>query len=128
MVSHYAAASLAEENRRLAVPASVGSLPTSAMQEDHNSSGWSAGRKLRRVLENLARILAVEALCAAQAVELRAPLRPGPATSAVLARIRREVPFMAEDRFVAPDLERARELVQSGELVLAAGEAAGPLE
>jgi histidine ammonia-lyase len=128
MVSHYAAASLAEENRRLAVPASVGSLPTSAMQEDHNSSGWSAGRKLRRVLENLARILAVEALCAAQAVELRAPLRPGPATSAVLARIRREIPFMAEDRFVAPDLERARELVQSGELVLAAGEAASPLE
>jgi histidine ammonia-lyase len=128
MVSHYAAASLAEENRRLAVPASVGSLPTSAMQEDHNSSGWSAGRKLRLVLENLARILAVEALCAAQAVELRAPLRPGPATSAVLTRIRREVPFMAEDRFVAPDLERARELVQSGELVLAAGEAAGPLE
>jgi histidine ammonia-lyase len=128
MISHYAAASLAEENRRLAVPASVGSLPTSAMQEDHNSSGWSAGRKLRRVLENLARILAVETLCAAQAVELRAPLRPGPATSAVLTRIRREVPFMAEDRFVAPDLERARELVQSGELVLAAGEAAGPLE
>jgi histidine ammonia-lyase len=128
MVSHYTAASLAEENRRLAVPASVGSLPTSAMQEDHNSSGWSAGRKLRRVLENLARILAVEALCAAQAVELRAPLRPGPATSAVLTRIRREVPFMAEDRFVAPDLERARELVQCGELVLVAGEAAGPLE
>ena len=128
MISHYAAASLAEENRRLAVPASVGSLPTSAMQEDHNSLGWSAGRKLRRVLENLACILAVEALCAAQAVELRVPLRPGPATSAVLTRIRREVPFMAEDRFVAPDLERARELVRSGELVRAAGEAAGALE
>jgi histidine ammonia-lyase len=121
MISHYAAASLAEENRRLAVPASVGSLPTSAMQEDHNSLGWSAGRKLRRVLENLARILAVEALCAAQAVELRAPLRPGPATSAVLTRIRREVPSMADDRFMAPDLERASELVQSGELVRAAG-------
>src|SRR5215216_363175 len=128
MVSHYAAASLAEENRRLAVPASVGSLPTSAMQEDHNSLGWSAGRKLRRVLENLTRILAVEALCAAQAVELRAPLRLGPATSAVLTRIRCEVPFMEEDRFVAPDLEGARELVRSGELVRAAGEAAGTLE
>jgi histidine ammonia-lyase len=128
MISHYAAASLAEENRRLAVPASVGSLPTSAMQEDHNSSGWSAGRKLRRVLENLARILAVEALCAAQAVELRAPFRPGPATSAVLRRIRRDVPFMAEDRFLAPDLERASELVRSGELVRATREAAGDLE
>jgi histidine ammonia-lyase len=128
MISHYAAASLAEENRRLAVPASVGSLPTSAMQEDHNSLGWSAGRKLRRVLENLTRILAVEALCAAQAVELRAPLRPGAATSAVLTRIRREVPFMEEDHFMAPDLKIAEELVRSGELVRAASETAGALE
>src|SRR5215207_10125707 len=128
MVSHYTAASLAEENRRLATPASVGSLPTSAMQEDHNSLGWSAGHKLRKVLDNLKLILAVEALCAAQALELRSPLSPGPATKTVLTRIRREVPFMAEDRFVAPDLERARELVRSGELVRAAGEAAGALE
>jgi histidine ammonia-lyase len=128
MISHYTAASLAEENRRLAVPASVGSLPTSAMQEDHNSLGWSAGRKLRRVLENLAGILAVEALCAAQALELRDPLKPGPATSAVLRRIRRDVPFMEEDRFVTPDLESARELVQSGELTRVASEAAGVLE
>jgi histidine ammonia-lyase len=128
MISHYAAASLAEENRRLAVPASVGSLPTSAMQEDHNSLGWNAGRKLRRVLENLTRILAVEALCAAQAVELRAPLRPGAATSAVLTRIRREVPFMEEDHFMAPDLKIAEELVRSGELVRAASETAGALE
>jgi histidine ammonia-lyase len=98
------------------------------MQEDHNSLGWSAGRKLRRVLENLTRILAVEALCAAQAVELRAPLRPGPATSAVLTRIRREVPFMEEDHFMAPDLKIAEELVRSGELMRAASETAGALE
>ena len=128
MISHYTAASLAEENRRLAVPASVGSLPTSAMQEDHNSMGWSAGRKLRQVLENLGRILAVEALCAAQALELRAPLQPGPATSAVLRRIRHDVPFTERDRFVAPDLETAQELVRSGELARAADEVAGPLE
>jgi histidine ammonia-lyase len=128
MIPHYTAASLAEENRRLAAPASVGSLPTSAMQEDHNSLGWSAGRKLRRVLENLARILAVEALCAAQALELRAPLEPGPATGAALRRIRREVPFKEEDKFLAPDLKTAEELVRSGELVRAAGEAAGALE
>src|ERR671914_599094 len=121
MVSHYTAASLAEENRRLATPASVGSLPTSAMQEDHNSLGWSAGRKLRRVLENVARILAVEALCAAQALELRAPLTPGPATGAVVKRIRREVPFMEKDRFLVPDLRRAEELVRSGELARSAG-------
>jgi histidine ammonia-lyase len=128
MIPHYTAASLAEENRRLAAPASVGSLPTSAMQEDHNSLGWSAGRKLRRVLENLARILAVEALCAAQALELRAPLEPGPATGAALRRIRREVPFKEEDKFLAPDLKIAEDLVRSGELVRAAGEAAGTLE
>ena len=127
MISHYAAASLAEENRRLAVPASVGSLPASAMQEDHNSMGWSAGRKLRRILENLERILGIEALCAAQALELRAPLQPGPATSAVLGRIRRDVPFTGNDRFLAPDLRKAEELVRSGELVLAASEVVGPV-
>jgi histidine ammonia-lyase len=98
------------------------------MQEDHNSLGWSAGRKLRRVLENLAGILAVEVLCAAQALELRAPLRPGPATSAVLRRVRREVPFRERDDFLAPAVQSARELVQSGELARAAGEAVGGLE
>src|ERR671911_1109161 len=128
MITHYTAASLAEENRRLAAPASVGSLPTSAMQEDHNSLGWSAGRKLRRVLENLSRILAVEALCAAQALELRAPLIPGPATNMVLRRIRREVSFREEDRFLAPDLTVAEGLVRTGELVRAATEAVGELE
>jgi histidine ammonia-lyase len=128
MIPHYTAASLAEENRRLAAPASVGSLPASAMQEDHNSLGWSAGRKLRRVLENLARILAVEALCAAQALELRAPLIPGPATNVVLRRIRREVSFREEDRFVAPDLTVAEGQVRTGELVRAATEAVGGLE
>jgi histidine ammonia-lyase len=128
MISHYTAASLAEENRRLALPASVGSLPASAMQEDHNSMGWSAGRKLRQILENLGRILAVEALCAAQALELRTPLQPGPATSAVLRRIRHDVPFVKRDRFMGPDLKAAEELVQNGELARAAGEVVGPLE
>ncbi|MCA1688556.1 MAG: aromatic amino acid lyase, partial [Actinobacteria bacterium] len=128
MIAHYAAASLAEENRRLAAPASVGSLPASAMQEDHNSMGWSAGRKLRTVLENLGGILAVEALCAAQALELRAPLRPGLAASTVLKRIRREVPFVEKDRFLTPDLRKAEELVRTGELVRSAGEAVGALE
>jgi histidine ammonia-lyase len=128
MISHYAAASLAEENRRLAAPASVGSLPASAMQEDHNSMGWSAGRKLRKVLENLGRVLAIEALCAAQALELRTPLRSAPATGAVVKRIRREVPFMEEDRSLAPDLRRAEELARSGELARSAEEAIGTLE
>jgi histidine ammonia-lyase len=120
MIAHYAAASLAEENRRLALPASVGSLPTSAMQEDHNSLGWSAGRKLRRVLGNLGSILAVEALCAAQAIELRAPLQPAPATAAVLRRVREVIPFKNKDSFLAPELKIAEDLVRSGELVRAA--------
>jgi len=128
MVSHYTAASLAEENRRLAVPASVGSLPASAMQEDHNSMGWSAGRKLRAVLDNLGRILAVEALCAAQALQLRAPLEPAPATGAVVQRIRREVPFMEQDRFLAPDLKTVEGLVRRAELVRSAREAIGTLQ
>ena len=128
MISHYTAASLAEENRRLALPASVGSLPASAMQEDHNSMGWSAGRKLRTTLENLGRILGIEAVCAARALELRAPLQPGPATTAVLKRIRREVPSMEEDRFLAPDLNTAKEMVRAGELVRSAEAVIGALE
>ena len=90
--------------------------------------GWSAGRKLRTVLENLGCILAVEALCTVQALELRAPLRPGPAASTVMKRLRREVSFLEKDRFLAPDLKKAEELVRTGELVRSAQEAAGALE
>jgi histidine ammonia-lyase len=120
MISHYTAAALAEENRRLANPASTGSLPTSAMQEDHNSMGWSAGRKLRQALKNLSGILAAELLCAARAIELRAPLEPAPATRAALETVRGRVPFTERDRFLAPDLKATQELVESGEAVRAA--------
>ena len=128
MIPHYTAAALAEENRRLANPASTGSLPTSAAQEDHNSMGWSAGRKLRQLLANLSRILAIEALCAAQALDLRAPLEPAPATRAVLARIRRDVPFIDEDTFMTPHLQAAERLVGTGALAEAAEKATGPLD
>ena len=127
MIPHYTAAALAEENRRLANPASTGSLPTSAMQEDHNSMGWSAGRKLRRLLGNVSSILAIEAACAAQALDLRSPLQPGHATSAVLERIRQDIPFVDGDTFMAPHLEAAERLVSSGALVGAAERATGPL-
>ena len=128
MIPHYTAAALAEENRRLANPASTGSLPTSAGQEDHNSMGWSAGRKLRGLLANLSRILAVEALCAAQALDLRAPLKPAPATLAVLTRIRQDVPFVDKDTFMTPHLQAAERLVGTGALPAAAEEATGPLD
>ena len=122
MIAHYTAVSLAEENRRLAAPASVGSMPASAMQEDHNSMGWSAGRKLRQVLTNLTRILGIEAVCAAQALELRAPLEPAPATRAALRRVRERIPFLESDRFLAADLAAAEEIVRSGALVAASSE------
>ncbi|MPZ88627.1 MAG: histidine ammonia-lyase [Nitriliruptorales bacterium] len=131
MLAQYTAVSLVAENRRLAVPATTDSLPTSGMQEDHVSLGWSAGLKLRRAIRNLTGILAVEALVAAQGMELRTSaaeqqhdrgqdLRPAPCTARVLARIRGEIPSMPVDRFVAPDLEAARRLVASGALVQAA--------
>ena len=89
--------------------------------------GWSAGRKLRRLLENVSSILAVEAACAAQALDLRHPLGPARATGAVLERIRQEIPFVDGDTFMAPQLEVARDLVNTGTLVEAAERAIGPL-
>ena len=86
--------------------------------------GWSAGRKLRQVLANLSRILAAELLCAAQAIELRTPLRPAPATRAALEKIRERIPFTTRDRFLAPDLKAIQDLVESGEAVRAAMETA----
>jgi histidine ammonia-lyase len=120
MLAQYTAASMVAENRRLAVPASTDSIPTSGMQEDHVSLGWSAGRKLRRSLANLERIIAIETLVAAAGVEARAPRRPGARTGAAIARLRRDIPPMPTDRFLAADLEAARRLVRDGELLTAA--------
>jgi histidine ammonia-lyase len=127
MLAHYAQAAMVAENRRLAAPASVDSLPTSAMQEDHVSMGWGAARKLRAAVTNLSRILAVELVCAARALDLRAPLRPGPGTAAALAAVRTRIAGPGPDRFVAPELAQAQELVASGELLGAIEDAVGPL-
>jgi histidine ammonia-lyase len=127
MIAQYSAAALVAENRRLAVPASTDSLPTSGMQEDHVSMGWGAARKLRDVLANLRRILAVELVCAAQALDFRQPLAPGPATGAVRALLRERVPTLEADRPVAPDLAAAEELLASGAVVERAASVAGPL-
>ncbi len=108
MLAQYTQAAMVAENRRLATPASVDSLPTSAMQEDHVSLGWGAARKLRTVLANLTRILAAELACAARGLDLRAPLKPARATAAALALIRERVEGPGPDRFLAPELARGR--------------------
>ncbi len=127
MLAQYTAAALVAENRRLAVPASVDSIPTSAMQEDHVSMGWAAARKLRVVLANLARIFAVELVAAARALDLRAPLTPAPGTAAVLDRVRRDIAGPGPDRFVAAELAASEALVRSGDVVRAAESVVGPL-
>jgi histidine ammonia-lyase len=127
MIAQYTQAAMVAENRRLAAPASVDSLPTSAMQEDHVSMGWGAARKLRLVVANLSRVVAVEVCCAARGLDLRAPLSPGPGTGAALSLVRSEVPGPGPDRYLAPELAAVEELVRSGALVDAVEAAIGPL-
>ncbi|WP_433204420.1 histidine ammonia-lyase [Nocardia sp. CA-107356] len=119
MIAQYTQAGIVSELKRLAVPASVDSIPSSAMQEDHVSMGWSAARKLRRAVDGLTTVLAVEYLTAARALDLRAPLRPGPATAAALALLRTEVDGPGPDRHLAPEIAAAAELIRSGELLAA---------
>ncbi|WP_344325441.1 histidine ammonia-lyase [Streptomyces macrosporus] len=130
MIAQYTQAALVSEMKRLAVPASVDSIPSSAMQEDHVSMGWSAARKLRTAVENLTRVLAVELYTAARAIELRAAEgpTPSPATSAVVAALREAgAAGPGEDRFLAPELAAAEEFVRTGGLVAAAETVTGPL-
>jgi histidine ammonia-lyase len=127
MLAQYTQAALVAENRRLAMPASVDTVPTSAMQEDHVSMGWGAARKLRRSLRNLTRIVAIEAVAAARGLELRAPLRPAAATEAVRAAIHDAIPGFGPDRAVSPELARVEAIVAAGELVAAAESATGAL-
>lgn len=125
MLAQYTAAALVAENRLLAHPASSDSLPTSGMQEDHVSLGWSAGLKLRRLLGNLARVLAVELLCAARALDLRSPLAPAVATAAARDLVRARTGGVGPDRLLAPELAEAERLVRSGVAVAAAESALG---
>jgi histidine ammonia-lyase len=121
MIAQYTQAALVSELKRLAVPASVDSIPSSAMQEDHVSMGWSAARKLRRSVDALTRVLAIELLTAARALDLRAPLQPGPATGAVRAALRGAgVAGPGHDRFLSPEIEAAVAFVRSGAAVAAA--------
>ena len=127
MIAQYTQAALVSELKRLAVPASVDSIPSSAMQEDHVSMGWSAARKLRRAVDALTQVLAIEILTAARALDLRLPLTPAPATAAARDALRQRVAGPGPDRHLAPDIAAAVELVRSGRLVAAAEAVCGPL-
>jgi histidine ammonia-lyase len=120
MIAQYTQAAIVSELKRLAAPASVDSIPSSAMQEDHVSMGWSAARKLRRCVDGLATVLAIEILTAARGLDLRSPLTPSPATGAVVAALRTRVAGPGPDRHLSPEIEAATELVRSGALLAAA--------
>ena len=127
MIAQYTQAAMVSELKRLAVPASVDSIPSSAMQEDHVSMGWSAARKLRKAIDLLAQVVAIEVVTAARGIDLRAPLAPSPATGAVIAALREHVAGPGPDRYLAPDIEATTELVRSGAIVAAAQTATGAL-
>jgi histidine ammonia-lyase len=128
MIAHYTQAAMAMEAKRLAVPASVESLPTSAMQEDHVSNGWAAARKLRRAVDNLRRVLAVELVCAAAAIDLRGPLAPAAGTGAALTVLRDQVAGPGPDRWLSPDLRAAEQLLADGSVLAAVESVVGTLE
>ncbi|MEQ7126547.1 histidine ammonia-lyase [Actinopolymorpha sp. B11F2] len=125
MLAQYSAAGIVSELKRLAVPASVDSIPSSAMQEDHVSMGWSAARKLRRALDGLTRVVAIELLTAARGLDLRAPLRPAAATDTVRRALRERVPGPGPDRQLSVEIEVAVDFVRSG-AVLAAADSVTP--
>lgn len=128
MIAQYTQAAIVSELKRLAAPASVDSIPSSAMQEDHVSMGWSAARKLRTSIDGLSRVLAIEILTAARGIDLRAPHQPAPASAAVIARLRQDVAGPGSDRYLAPEIQATVELVASGELLAAAEKVTGHLD
>ncbi|WP_206065072.1 histidine ammonia-lyase [Nocardioides sp. JQ2195] len=128
MIAQYTQAAVVSELKRLANPASVDSIPSSAMQEDHVSMGWSAARKLRRSVDGLSRVVAIEVLTAARALDMRAPLEPSPATAAVVRLLRSEgIEGPGPDRHLSPEIAAAVSLVQSGAVLAAAEEVIGEL-
>lgn len=127
MIAQYTAAGIVSELKRLAVPASVDSIPSSAMQEDHVSMGWAGARKLRRALDGLARVLAVEVLTGARALDLRAEA-PAAGTRAVRDALRAVVAGPGPDRHLAPEIEHVVGLVTSGRVAAAAADVVGPLD
>jgi histidine ammonia-lyase len=120
MILQYTAAALVSENKILAHPASVDSIPTSADQEDHVSMGTIAARKARTILENVANVIAIEYLCATQGVDLLAPLKPSAPLDNVRSTIRKEVPTLENDRVLHKDITAVRNLMRTNEMIRAA--------
>ena len=127
MIPQVVAASLASENKTFAHPASVDTVPTSANREDHVSMGVTAARHAQSVVDNTAKVLGIELLCAAQGLDLGEKLRPGVGVAAAYRALRREVAGLEGDRFLAPDLAAAEQVVTSGALVTAVEKKVGPL-
>ena len=128
MIAQYTQAAIVSELKRLANPASVDSIPSSAMQEDHVSMGWSAARKLRRSVDGLTRVLAIEVLAGARALDLRRPLEPSPATGAVVDLLRSSgVQGPGPDRHLSPEIDTVVELVRSGAVLHAVQSVIGDL-
>ena len=127
MIAQYTQAAIVSELKRLANPASVDSIPSSAMQEDHVSMGWSAARKLRRAIDGLTRVLAIEVYTAARGIDMRAPLTASPATAAVITAIRDSVAGPGTDRYLSPEIDAVVALASSGAMVAAAESVTGPL-
>jgi histidine ammonia-lyase len=127
MIAQYTAAGIVSEMKRLAAPASVDSIPSSAMQEDHVSMGWAGARKLRRSVDGLTRVLAIEVLTATRALDFRAET-PAVGTGAVLDALRAVVPGPGPDRYLAPEIERVVHQVATGRITAAATTAVGHLD
>jgi histidine ammonia-lyase len=117
MILQYTSAALASENKGMCFPASADSIPTSLGQEDHVSMGSIGGRKLLKVIENTEKVLAIELVCAAQAIEFHRPLTSSPAIEKVLSRVRQEIPFLEKDDLFYPHIEKSIEILKSGELL-----------
>jgi histidine ammonia-lyase len=127
MIAQYTQAGLVSEMKRLATPASVDSIPSSAMQEDHVSMGWHAARKLRKSVDALARVIAIEIMIASRAVEMRSPLLPSPGTGAAITLLRTKVAGPGSDRWLTPEIEASVELVKSGAILRAVEKEIGTL-
>jgi histidine ammonia-lyase len=127
MIAQYVAAALVSENKVLAHPACVDSIPTSANKEDHVSMGTIASRQCREIVANAESVIAVELLCAAQALDLFTNLKPGQGTCAAYRSIRKEITHLSQDRILAHDIEAMRQLMRSGTILHAVEKTVGPL-